>query len=503
MGDEVGDIAERGLAAGRYVGSVTLPPPLHIRRARIVGGTDAPVDVLLERGLITHIGARVPAAGHEIDLDGRYLVPGLWDHHVHFTLGARMRGRLDVSGARSAREAAVLVAARAASEAGFAEPLLGVGFRGASWLDEPTAELLDEAAAGRPVALFASDLHSVWLSTSAAPMFGAPRPGLLWEHDAFAVELAVEKATSADEDGLVADAVAHAAARGVVGIVDMEMADTTSQWARRAAKGIGPMRVSAACYPYLLDETIARGHHTGDAVEGTDAMVRVGPLKVISDGSLGSRTAACYEPYAGTTGVLNVGPSELGDLMARATDNGLACAIHAIGDRANANALDAFAATGARGSIEHAQLIATRDIARFAELRIVASVQPEHALDDISVTDSLWADRKERAFMLASLLDAGIELHLGSDFPVAQLDPWAAIASAVFRTRGARAPWNPRECLTVHQALAASVHSRISVGSVADIVAIEADPLTADVATLRTMPVALTVVAGRVAYLGL
>ena len=137
-------------------------------------------------------------------------------------------------------------------------------------------------------------------------------------------------------------------------------------------------------YPDLLDRAIAVGLATGDAVDPL-GLVRMGSLKVITDGSLGTRTAACSHPYPDdphTTGVLTVAPHELVELMIRATGAGLSCAIHAIGDVANSHALDAFALTGATGTIEHAQLVAHADIPRFARLGVGASVQPEHALDE-------------------------------------------------------------------------------------------------------------------------
>ena len=106
-------------------------------------------------------------------------------------------------------------------------------------------------------------------------------------------------------------------------------------------------------------------------------------------------------------------------------------AVHAIGDRANARVLDAFEAVGCSGSIEHAQLLRREDVARFAALGVVASVQPEHAMDDRDVADRYWAGRTDRAFMLAELAAAGVELALGSDAPVAPIDPWVAISAAV------------------------------------------------------------------------
>jgi predicted amidohydrolase YtcJ len=175
--------------------------------------------------------------------------------------------------------------------------------------------------------------------------------------------------------------------------------------------------------------------------------------------------------------------------------------VHAIGDRANAIALQAFARTGARGSIEHAQLLDDADVRRFAQLAVVASVQPEHALDDRDVADRYWAGRTRRAFPLRSLLDAGAVLTFGSDAPVAPLDPWLAIGAAVHRTRDQRPRWHPEQEITVAEALAASMATgrpgaALSPGDPADLLVLDADPFTADAGVLRAMPVAATMLGG-------
>ena len=138
-----------------------------------------------------------------------------------------------------------------------------------------------------------------------------------------------------------------------------------------------------------LERAIRAGLRSGelheDAPEAGRGLIHVGPLKIISDGSLGTRTAACSHAYPGDPenfGVLTVPPAELAELLTVATGAGLAVAVHAIGDRAVTGALDAFTASGAVGTIEHAQLVRHADLARFGRLGIIASVQPQHALDD-------------------------------------------------------------------------------------------------------------------------
>jgi predicted amidohydrolase YtcJ len=144
-------------------------------------------------------------------------------------------------------------------------------------------------------------------------------------------------------------------------------------------------------------------------------------------------------------------------------------------------------------------LLTAADIARFAKLGVVASVQPEHAMDDRDVADHYWDGRTERAFVLASLLNAGVVLSLGSDAPVAPLDPWVTMAAAVGRTRDGREPWHAEQAISRQSALAASARGRhvVAVGDVADLAICGIDPFTASVADLRQMPVAATLLGGR------
>jgi predicted amidohydrolase YtcJ len=237
-------------------------------------------------------------------------------------------------------------------------------------------------------------------------------------------------------------------------------------------------------------------------------LLRVGPLKVITDGSLGSKTAYCSHAYPGlkgphAKGILNVAPKDLAALMVQASQNGLDCAIHAIGDEANTLALDAFEVVGCDGTIEHAQLMKPDDIERMAVLDIVASVQPEHLMDDRDAIDELWAGQEAKAFPLALMLDADVDVRFGSDAPVAPLDPWQAIAAAVGRTRDGREPWHPEGCIDVEAALEASSRSRLAVGEPADLVALDLDPLRCSLEELRHMQVAATFVGGRPTHLAL
>lgn len=452
------------------------------------------VDLRISGGVIEQIGT---LDGEGVDLDGRWISPGLWDNHVHFSQWALHSRRLDLSTANSAKEAADMVASLRPSE-----PVVGGGFRDGLWADAPSLELLDSAAGHVPVVLVSGDLHSVWLNSSALELHGhrGHPTGLLREDDAFEVTRAIGTVPDNVLDNWALDAARAAASRGLVGIVDLEMVWNLGTWQRRILHGHDSLRVQFGIYAEHLERAIAEGLRTGDRI---GELLIVGGFKVLTDGSLNTRTAYCYDEYPGlegrelSRGMLTFGPDQLIPLMRRAAEAGVEPYVHAIGDHANTLALDAFETIGSGGRIEHAQLLADSDLRRFAELGVVASVQPEHAMDDRDVADHYWAGRTGRAFALRSLLDAGATIALGSDAPVAPLDPWVTIAAAVGRTRDNRAPWHPEQRITNAEAIAASTRSRVQVGEVADLVVTDIDPLTADHEQLRTMPVAATLLGGR------
>jgi predicted amidohydrolase YtcJ len=482
--------------------------------ARMAPG-DAPTTVTVGRGRIAAIGRPLPAGVEAVDLDGRILLPGLWDHHVHFDQWALVRRRIDLAPARSAAAAAALVGEAQATWTD--EVIEGYGYRDALWPDDPTAALLDAVAGERPVVLASGDLHSTWLNSAALRRFGFPAgtTGRVVESDAMRVLERLTAVPAGVLDRWAADAARAAATRGVVGIVDLEAPENVGSWQRRMAAGVTQLRVDSGVWSSRLEEFITAGRRTGQAVAGTAGRLRIGPFKVITDGSLNTRTAYCHDPYPGVVenrfGRLLVPPDELVPLMTRARGAGFECAIHAIGDHANSLALQAFATTGAAGRIEHAQLLSEGDAARFAALGVVASVQPEHAVDDRDVADHHWAGRTERAFPFRSLLDAGARLTLGSDAPVAPLDPWRAIAAAVWRTGDDRPGWHPEQRISVSEAIAASTAAGaragnrpiVGVGAPADLVVVDADPWSVDAATLWALPVAATMCAGEWSYLTL
>ena len=451
---------------------------------------DRVVDILIEGGVIAEI---TPGSGSGA---GGWVSPGLWDHHVHFTQWALTSRRIDLSTASSAREAADIIA-------GVSSPdgiIVGAGFRDGVWPDAPSAELLDAATGGVPAVLVSADLHAVWLNSAALDLYGhAGHPtGLLTEDDAFAIHKRLDTVSDEIVDGWARDAAQVAASRGVVGIVDLEMAWNRGAWERRIAAGHDALRVEFNIYTQDLERAIAEGMRTGDRLGD---LLTVGRFKVLTDGSLNTRTAYTWEPYEdGSHGMLTVPTEALLPLMRRAFEAGILPDVHAIGDHANTLALDAFEQLAVAGRIEHAQLLAESDYPRFAQLGVEVSAQPEHAMDDRDVSERFWAGRTDRLYAFRSLIDAGATLLFGSDAPVAPLDPWIGIAAAITRERDGRAPWHPEQRITHAEALAASTRTRVEVGQPADLVITGIDPLTATNDELRSMPVLATMMGGEFTF---
>ncbi|PLS29261.1 amidohydrolase [Bifidobacterium parmae] len=497
---------------------------LNILNARVPGG-DERVDLVVRDGKITAVGPSVarPDTDETIDATGLWVIPGLVDCHTHFTQWSKTLGRLDLIDAKSAAEAMAMLRAHldARRAAGTLDPdafVVGMRFRHSLWADDeqPTLAAIDAVTGEQPVALSSADMHCGWVNSAAARRLGVhadAKTGLVGELEWFDAYTKFDKAPGAAEetDRLLREAEKDAAGKGVTSIRDYEMAENIDTWIARFAAGIDGLRVKAGVYPERLEAAIRAGWRTGKPLPGSRGLGEVGAMKLISDGSLNTRSAYCSTPYSGITpvtyGTLSYTPSQIARYMRLATENGFRIACHAIGDEANAIVLDAAELTHARGSIEHAQMLRREDIPRLAALGLEASVQPQHAMDDRDVIGRFWANPAGVPYAFRSLHAAGTRLRLGSDAPVAPLDPWMAISAAVFATESsAREPFQPEQRLPLRVALAASTavgRGYLRSGDDADFVLLDADPYAMETPeSMRAMRshVAMTFLAGRRTY---
>jgi hypothetical protein len=482
--------------------------------------------VILENGLIRTLDPQVPtqralavagervAGGvgvHEtalaspevVDLAGYTVVPGLNDAHVHFPTWAVAQTEVNLDGCRSLDEA--LARLRAAPRPPAGRWLRGYGWRSGDWepSQEPTRLDLDELAADVPVALIAKDYHSLWLNSAGlahangdlevaggvVERDGQGEPtGVLREEAAWRFK--ERHLTIADSEYLEAmrQGVRLAASRGVTAVHDKDgWLGALRLWRQLEEAGSLTLRVWQSI-PYQQ-----LGHAQGIGIRSGfgDPLLRLGYLKVFMDGTLGSRTAWMMDG----SGVKITSGAELAEIVRAGAAAGLPVAVHAIGDRANREALDAFDATrrawappGLRPRIEHAQLLDRDDIARFGELGVAASVQFSHAPSDRDLADRNWAGMTDRAYAYRSLLDAGATVANGSDAPIEELDPLAGIRAGVRRTIDERPAWHAEQAVTIDEAFRATCiapawlehaersRGRLVPGMLADLVVLDRDP---------------------------
>jgi predicted amidohydrolase YtcJ len=283
------------------------------------------------------------------------------------------------------------------------------------------------------------------------------------------------------------------------------------------AQGELAMRVHKLIPVTALPEALDEGRATGDG----DSWLRSGAMKIFMDGALGSHTCLTTKALAGTPdnhGIAVTSPQEAYSLLEQAATGGIAVAAHAIGDAANAAMLDAFerwqatgVARGLRHRIEHAQHQRPADMARFARLGVIASMQPTHCTSDLELVQTLLAGHDVASYPWRSLIAAGATLVFGSDAPVEEPNPFHGLHAAVTRQRADGTPeggFQPYERLTIAQAVRAytvtpayasgeeSSKGVLRRGMLADFIAVSTDPFTAEAAQLRDIEVDVTVVGG-------
>jgi predicted amidohydrolase YtcJ len=484
---------------------------LAIAGDRIVGGTG------------TH--ERALATPERVDLGGRCVLPGFSDSHVHFPSWSLARRQVRLEDATSIDDALARVAA-AVREVGRGQWLRGFGWRSGDWEPavEPTKQALDAVTGDVPVALMAKDYHSLWLNSAALARADGDLqvPGGVVERDPQGEPTGVLREECAwhfrdthirpTHDEMVEgsrEGIRIANERGVTSVHDKDgwLGDLAA-WQELEREETLTLRVWQSLPHDHIDRLAEIG--LGGSLGGE--LVRVGYIKAFMDGTLGSRTARLLDG----SGVQITSRAELEDIVRRAARIHLPVAVHAIGDLANREALDAFEAAGEewrprglRPRIEHAQLLAVEDVPRFAELGVAASVQFSHAPSDRDIADRNWAGMTERAYAFRSLLDAGTVVANGSDAPIEELDPLFGVRAGVLRTLDERDPWHPEQAVTLEEAFHATCvtpawlcgderrRGKLLPGYLADLVVLDRDPFACAPDELEELEVVATMLGGR------
>ena len=495
----------------------TLDPSLPLARALAIAGG------LVAGGVGVHETAL--ASPETVDLGGRCVLPGFTDSHVHFPTWAVAQHEVGLDGCASLDEALARVAAAAAALPE-GRALRGYGWRSGDWPGgvDPAKEDLDAITGSRPAALIAKDYHSLWLNSAALALAagdlevrggvvertaaGEPT-GVLREESAWRFEDRYLRIPDDEYVEAMRAGVKLAHTRGVTCVHDKDgWLGAAGLWQRLDEHGGLTLRVWQSVPYDKLPELRSLGLRSGIG----SPMLRIGYLKVFMDGTLGSQTAWMLDG----SGVQITSGAELAEIVRAGAEAGWPVAVHAIGDRANREALDAFEQTrdlwhplGLRQRIEHAQCVDPEDLPRFAQIGVAVSAQFTHATSDRDLAERFWPDRLEGTYAFRTLLDSGALVANGSDAPIEALDPWAGVVAGVLRTDDGRPGWRPQEALTLEQALHATcvaparlshderVRGTLLPGRAADLVVLDRDPFACEPGQLPEVRVVATMVAGR------
>jgi predicted amidohydrolase YtcJ len=472
-------------------------------------------------------GEQRPQVDYRLDGEGRVMLPGMIDAHVHVMDIGFAALTLDLSDTTSLEEA--LARIKAFADANPGRPwILGRGWNQEKWgLGRfPTAAELDAVVADRPVWLERADNHANWANTLAITTAGitakTPDPaggkiirdargapaGVFVDNAVQLVGKVVPPPRPEDRDLAFTKAQEVLLAKGVTAVADMgtEMVDWTTF---RRAGDQGRLQIRIMSYADSFDtlETVAGPEPTvwlyGDRL-------RMGGIKLYLDGALGSRGASLKQPYhddPGARGLPLLTPAQLRNLMSRAAMDNFQTAVHAIGDAANAEVLAAIEELSEsydgdrRWRIEHAQIVDPEDLPLLGKHGVIASMQPLHQTSDRLMAEArLGEDRLEGAYAWRSVLKVGGRLAFGSDAPVEPADPWAGMAAAISRTDANGEPfggWHPEETVSREQAFAGYTadaayagfaegrFGRLVPGERADFLLVDRDPLLASPDDIR------------------
>jgi predicted amidohydrolase YtcJ len=496
---------------------------------------------ILAVGSADDLSNQYPGAQRQ-DMRGRFILPGLTDAHLHLKFYSLGLQKIDCE--TEAKAECLRRVAERVKQSKPGEWILGHGWNQNVWGEWPTAAELDAIAPNNPVYLTAKSLHAGLANTQAMKIANittsTPDPqngqlqrdtkgnftGVVLESAMELVESAIPEPTPNEIANAIEKAQSILWKMGLTGVHDFDRRDSFMALQKLHREHRLKLRVLKNLPVELLDQAFELGLQSGFG----DDMLRIGNIKAFMDGALGPHTAAMFQPYIGegeNRGMLNMDGEELFEHGRKAAQVGLGMTVHAIGDRANHEVLDAYEQLRSyesehhlphlRHRIEHVQVIHPDDAARLGKLNIVASMQPIHATSDMLMAEAFWGPERSRlAYALKAQLDFGARLALGSDAPVESPNPFLGLHAAVTRRRtdGSPSPegWYPEQRLTLAQAwegytlgpaYAAYMEDRLgrlAPNHLADLIVLENDPFKSDPKDLPVFESSATMVNGEWVY---
>lgn len=477
------------------------------------------------------------------DAQNRIVIPGLTDAHIHLQQYALGLEKIDCE--TTTRHECLLRVKQLALNSTPGKWILGHGWNHNNWLEGiGNASMLDEVSPNNPVYLTAKSLHAAWVNSRALEEAGISyettdpsggrisrnqegKPdGILFETSMRFVKDVIPEPSVDHIVNAIGNAQSTLWRMGLTGVHDFDSLSCYYALQILYEHGKLGLRVLKSIPLEELLPAVEIGLHSGFG----DDRLRVGPLKLFADGALGPRTAAMIEPYEkeqDNLGMLMMDADELYVHAQTAINHDFNLAVHAIGDRANQEVLNAFTKLRGRSSIkegptmgvdlrhriEHVQLLHPQDSKRLAQLGIIASMQPIHAISDMEMANRFWGERAAYSYAWKELLRQGSILTFGSDAPVESPNPFFGFHAAVTRRRADGSPgpngWYPEQRINVNEALngyttspayAAGMETRLgklAPGYLADLIILDEDPFIIDPDQLRFIKPVATMISGK------
>lgn len=474
------------------------------------------------------------------DMKGKLIIPGMTDAHIHIQYYSLGLAKIDCE-TKTKKECLQRVAERVQNTKP-GEWVLGHGWNQNEWStggEWPTAAELDALAPNNPVYLTAKSLHAGWANTTALnvakisndtadPKNGAVQrdnhgkaTGIVLETAMDFISDAVPGTTIRELEQAIERAQPILWKMGLTGIHDFDRRDSFMALQSLHARDKLRLRVNKNIPVESVEQANELGLRTGFG----DEWLWIGSIKAFMDGALGPHTAAMFQPYEdepNNKGILNMDGEELFEHCRKAADVGLSMTVHAIGDRANHEVLNAYeqlrkyetekGLPHLRHRIEHVQVLHPDDAPRLANLNVVASMQPIHAPSDMNAADRFWGDRSALSYAWRTQLNYGAPLAFGSDAPVESPNPFWGLHAAVTRRRSDGSPsaegWYPEQKLTLTEALSAytvgaayaanAEHrlGKLAENYLADLIVLDEDIFSINPDHLLTMQSSATMVGG-------